>query len=496
MEEIELKLQLERGNLPALKRAPLLRKARSQRRAFLAIYFDTADGDLAREGMALRLRLEGRDWKQALKVGAATGEGGLHTRGEWEFEAAGPVLDLAKFRETPLAKLPGAERLHETLVETFRVDVKRTAWTVGRDARRVEVVLDDGEVRAATGRAPILEVEIESKGEDANAVFDVAAKLVDAAPMRPSAITKAPRGCRLLRPEPLEPVRAGPVELDADRSPGHSARTAMAHALRQLQANEEGVLEGNDPEFVHQLRVALRRLRSALRAHRRALEPGIEEALTPELRWITQVAGAARDMDVLADQTLPAMARAGAPLEGTDAFARRLERRRTAARRALRNALRTKRYAILVLALARWLRSPAEHAPKHRRDVRKFAAKAIQREYKKTLAAGRDVGSLDAEGRHRLRIAAKRLRYALQGFASLWPTDETEPFLEALSTLQDDLGRANDAAVATALLESLGAPEALAAFARGWLGGETAVSIEPLAGHLHALARAPAFWKE
>lgn len=493
-QEIELKLQLERGQRSALMRASCLRAARPLRRPFLALYFDTPDGDLARQGMSLRLRREGSEWKQTLKAGGSS-TGGLHARGEWEFEAEGPVLDLARFRETPLAGVAHADRFHETLVEAFRVDVQRTLWQIGRDARRVEVVLDEGEVQSTTGRAAILEVEIESQGDDRNAMFDVAAQLIEAAPMRPSAITKAQRGFRLLHGEPSKPVQASPVELDPECSPAQAVRIAVAEALRQLQANEEGVLETSDPEFVHQLRVALRRLRSALRAHRRALEPGVEEGLKPELRWITSVAGAARDMDVLAGQTLPAMAREGAPLEKAGAFGARLERRRVAARRALRNALRSKRYASLVLAIARWLRSPEEHAPRHRADLRKFAGKAIQRGYEKTLAAGRDVETLDAAGRHRVRIEAKKLRYAVQGFSPLWSDSKTDAFLEVLSTLQDDLGRANDAAVAAELLEALGAPEELAGFARGWLGGETTVSIEPLARHLQALADAPRFWK-
>jgi triphosphatase len=473
MEEVEIKLQLERGRRRALLRAACLRASQPFETPFLALYFDTADADLARDGMSLRLRREGDGWKQTLKTRGST-TGGVHERDEWEHDAEGPVLDLARFRETPLAGLPHAHRLHETLVETFRVEVKRTLWNVGRGARRVEVVLDEGEVRAATGRAPILEVEIESKGRDTSAVFDIAACLVEAAPMRPGTITKAQRGYRLLHPEPLVPVRAADVELGPKCPPAQAVRIAVTEALRQLQGNEEGVLESNDPEFVHQLRVALRRMRSALRAHRRALETGVDHGLEPGLRWITSVAGAARDMDVLADQTLPAMAREGAPLG---------------------NALRSKRYALLVLALARWLRSPAEHAPRRRGDLRKFAAKAIQRAYRKTLAAGHDVEGLDAEGRHRLRIEAKKLRYAIQGFASLWPEDKAAAFLDVLSTLQDDLGRANDAAVATRLLEALGAPEELAAFARGWLGGETTVSTEPLGAHLEALARAPRFWK-
>lgn len=508
MNEVEIKLQLESRRRAALLRAPALRRARPERLALLALYFDTPDGDLARHEMALRLRREEGRWMQTLKAGRG-GAGGLHARGEWEFATEGPVLDLARFHDTPLADLAHASHLHETLVEAFRVDVRRTRWTIGRGASRVEVVLDQGEVRREADRTPILEVEIESKGSDPHALFDLAQRLVEHVPMRPSPVTKARRGHRLLHHERLAPVHARHAALDASASPAAAARATVAEALQQLQANEEGVLETADPEFVHQFRVALRRLRSALRSHRRALEPGFEESVTPELRWITGVAGEARDMDVFADTTLPAMAGTDSffdrkpPAEkrvcprytGEGAFVARLERRRARAHVKLRASLRSSRYGLLLLALSRWLHAPPRHAPRQHTNLRKFAAKAISRQYREVIGAGRDVASLDAEGRHQLRIAAKKLRYAVEGFASLWPNKKVDPFLEVLSTLQDDLGRANDAAVAARLLEALGAPGKLAAFAHGWLGGETTVSMDPLAGHFKSLEDAPQFWK-
>lgn len=493
MQEIEIKLELAPGADASRLRAPLGGKE-SAREELLALYFDTPDCELAEKRMSLRLRREGERWVQTFKS-AGTGTGGLHSRDEWEEPADGPVLDLAAFRATPLADLSASHTLHERLIEVFRVGVLRLTWELEVNGSKVQVALDQGEVRTGDSSAPISELEIESKGGDADAVFVFARELVARVPMRPSAITKAARGYRLLRQEPLAPVKAGTaLRLDPHWSPAESARRSLASGIEQLQANEEGVLASDDPEFVHQLRVALRRMRSTLRAHRQALEPGFEDGVREDLKWITGVAGTARDLDVLSQETLPAMARDGA--EADTEFEQRVEARRRAARARLREALRSSRYALLMLALARWLSLPAAHAPAGRVKLARFGGKVVAKHHRKLIEAAKGFADLDPAHRHEVRIAGKRLRYAVQGFESLFSPQAVGAYLETLSTLQDDLGAANDATVAPTLIESLDPPATLTHFARGWLAARTEAALQPVAGHFRELKKAPRFWKK
>jgi len=270
MREVELKFAVDRTARERLDAAAPLARARPERRPLTTLYFDTADGELRSRGMALRLRREEGRWVQSLKAGAS-GVGGLHARDEWEFDRATPGLELALFAETPLAGVADPERLHERLAVAFAVNLVRTAWVVSPAAgNRLEVVLDEGEVRRGARAERIREVEIECLEGDARAAFDLADALLDALPMRPSLVTKAQRGYRLIDGKPLAPAKAKPVALSRAMSTLDAARAIAGAALGQLEANEEGVAASDDPEFVHQARVALRRLRSALRMFRAA----------------------------------------------------------------------------------------------------------------------------------------------------------------------------------------------------------------------------------
>ena len=208
MAEVELKFEVPPDATAAIRAHPELASVQPVEQHLLALYFDTPEALLAGNEMALRLRRSGHRWVQGLKAGRS-GAGGLHHREEWEFPQPGPTLDLALFAATPLAALPDQERLHERLAEIFRVDMRRTTWEVEvAPGQRVEVALDHGEVRRDDAAEPVSEVEIESLEGEPLAVFDMAQRLIDSLPMRPSTVTKARRGYRLLRGETARPVKA------------------------------------------------------------------------------------------------------------------------------------------------------------------------------------------------------------------------------------------------------------------------------------------------
>lgn len=473
MTEIELKLAIAPADVAALRKSAPLAGVRPRRRKLTSIYFDTAEGELAQAGLALRLRKTGRHWTQTLK-GGRSGTGGLHERGEWEAQRPDATIDLSTLPHGALDGVARAADVGGRLRPAFTVDFQRETWELEPvPGTRLEVALDRGSAHLGDKSDPVCEVEIELLGGDREAAFDFARTLVDAVPLRPSAVTKAERGYRLFRGESLQPAKARAVELDPAMPVVQAARAVVGAALDQLQANEEGVLTLADPEFVHQARVGLRRMRSALRIFRDVM-PGEAARWREGLADVARLLGEARDWDVFATESLPPMARAFGDARLTQAVARRAGAQRRTAREAARAAVGSADYARLILDLSRWLAGDAAPAEADAPSLEDFAARLVRKRHKRLIADASNLAALSAEERHAVRIDAKRLRYALEGFASLYKGKRLRKYQAALSGLQDLLGEANDAVTATRLLAVLKPPPAFQAFARGWLAARIA----------------------
>jgi inorganic triphosphatase YgiF len=495
MPEVELKFAIAPGAHRDFARLRALGSAKPARQKLYNLYFDTPRLALAGNHMALRLRRSDRQWSQALKAGRS-GTGGLHSRGEWEFERAGPRLDLELFADTPLAQVEGAAALHRTLRPAFEATFTRTTWILAPNpGQKLEVALDAGTVRSNSGSEDISEVEIECLEGDATAAFDLAARLVAEMALRPSAITKAQRGYRLWKAERLRPAKAVDIELDPGMSLATAARAVVGAAIEQLQANEEGVLGTEDPEFVHQARVALRRTRSALRMFRDVIGAERARAWRSALDEASGTLGAARDWDVFA-VSLAAATRAHGDRSTARSLRVRVTERRRREREAAREALGSVRYARVMLELSRWLAGAAGDDPKTKEPLTRFAARVIRKRRKRLVAGALLLATLTMQERHRVRIAAKRLRYAVDPLASLFGSRRVKPFLASVASLQDALGEANDAATAGVLLDEIDAPEPFAAFARGWFAARArgdALALEPVVADI-ALTRR--FWRK
>ena len=485
--EIELKFDVEPSARKALASVPAL-SGKPRRTRMRSIYYDTPEALLARNGMALRLRREGRRWVQALKAGS-TGTGGVHSRGEWEFDRRGATIDVTLLAGTPFAQLGDSEALASRLAPVFEVHFVRDAWTVEpAPGARLELALDTGSVEAKSRSAPVCEVEIEClEGAPAHA-FDLARTVMERVPLRASAVSKAERGYRLMKDERARPMKAGKVHLDASMTPAGAARAVVAAGLAQLQANEAGLASGNDPEYVHQARVAMRRMRSALRMFRR--EIGIDRARRwrDALAQTSRALGRSRDWDVFALRTLPAALAEHGDQALAARLKRRVARRRASEREAARERLRSGAHANALLEISQWLaRADGGEDPAPRSPLVDFAARVIRKRRKRLFNRALLLGTVDPAEQHLVRIDAKRLRYALDALGSLFRQKALEPFAATVEGLQDALGDCNDAATAMRLVGELGATPAFEAFARGWFAGRAAASpqlLEPLVAGL------------
>ena len=264
-------------------------------------------------------------------------------------------------------------------------------------------------------------------------------------------------------------VKAQSVDLTGIRTQRAALFALSGDITAQWLGNECGVLERDDPEFVHQMRVALRRLRTLMRFFPRFTDDQWKDTLGVDLRWLAALLGTVRDWDVFATESLPALIAAdggGSDWDGTLDAARAQS---MAARVELRQALHSARYARLTLGWLEWLSMLAlpDTADADAPPLRRHATKRVRRLFGH-LYASPSLTSLDTAARHRVRIEAKRLRYALEFFASLASRRTRAETVKTLARVQSVLGEANDAIVALHRLEQLAAPAYQVGFVRGY----------------------------
>lgn len=448
--EIELKLRAAPSCLRSLLASPLLRAtggaARTVRLA--ATYYDTPDLELWRNRIALRVRREGRRWVQAVK-GDGTVQSGLHSRRELETELRDPRPDPAALPRDPLAKVLRSRKVAASLQPVLSTEIIRTVRLLApAPGVLIEAAIDRGVIRSGRRREAVCELELELRQGPVTVLFDLAQQLVDALPLSLEHHSKAERGYALYSARAAVPVKARAVRLERTMDAGAAFHAIVASALAQVQGNVRGLLDSEDPEFLHQMRVGLRRLRSALDLFGDQLGDAVAPHATA-LRTIAAGLGAARDWDVLVTETLPRMA----GLPAADQLAAACRAGRQAARGKSKKLIKTNTYNTPMLALGRWLALPQATADSAWREpARIAAARILATRYARVLKRGRRLAEQSPAELHRLRIAVKKLRYAVEFFSDLFHVKEMSDQRAGLARLQDILGFINDAVSVEPLL--------------------------------------------
>ena len=528
--EIELKLAIDpdavAATIAAIRRHPAvaaLKRGRWHRAQVTSTYFDTPDWQLADAGLALRLRRYGTRWLQTVKgPPLADAGGGLHARAEYEWPVAGPQLDVARLATTPWRRLLGQAIAGDLLAPRFTTDFeRRTAALAFADGTHAQLCVDTGEIRiedrqhparkARPTRAVIAEIEIELETGSAARLYELALAFTRDLPLAVATANKAERGCALAEGRPdgwHVPLRAHPVPLEPEAAATDALREIALECLQQSAANATGLLADNDPEWVHQMRIGTRRLRSCLALAARYLPPETIDPLVAELQWLAGILGAARDWDVFATETVPPFAAhfAADPALGADVrrLRARIARQRSAARADARAAVRAPRFQQLVLGVGALCSAPLREAAaiagvpagKDVPKVKAFAGKLLERRHRRLVQRAATCAPGTPEERHALRIAAKKLRYAAEFFAPVLQRKRGRAYVQALASLQDVLGRGNDAVTAARLatLVARGDGDRAAAALRGWVTAQGAATVPLLAPTWTHFARTRRFW--
>ena len=271
-DEIELKLSLTPEHLERLRRNPLLRslaQGRSERHEMVSTYFDTPDFKLKGRGQALRIRKIGARRVQTLKAqvyGSPSSGAIAHSHREFEIDVEGeePRLDLID--DESLRSELEQPQLRDALAPVFTTDIDRRAVNLHLADSDIELALDRGEIRANGRNLQISEAELELKSGRPSRLYELALLLSDKIPFRIEPQTKAARGYGLYGEQEPVPVFATRQVLSPELAAGEAFAQLARACLDHLRANEAAVFHGADPEGVHQMRVATRRLRALVSA--------------------------------------------------------------------------------------------------------------------------------------------------------------------------------------------------------------------------------------
>lgn len=468
--ETELKLQLppEKGtfsphllfeSLHAQEKTPGLR------RRLHSVYFDTADHDLAKRGIALRVRRVGRKRIQTIKAPTSTAVG-LQVFKEIEAPIAGDTPDRDHLADQDLRHELDGAGIWPRLQPIFRTEIDRTTWQLPLEGAEIEIAWDRGHIVVGERSSPVHELELELKSGSSSALFQVAERLLEAVPYRIGHETKAARGYALAAGKAALPKKAEPVALLDSDTMASAFEKIVENCMDQLRANEAAILESNDPEAIHQFRVALRRLRAIVGAYREVIDDAVHATWSIDLRWAQRHCGPARDLDVFLSDTLKPLSQHLPGDRAIAAFAQEAEAARSAARRAAVQALDNPRYAAMqlqifqALSTGSWRKMGAEQLLEQ--PVHEFVDPLLQGRYKRVRKLGRRWQQLTDPELHRLRIQVKKLRYAVGAFANLFKPKPVRRFNTELSNLQDCLGAVNDSVVGRQLVQQLIAAPAIA----------------------------------
>ncbi|OZI72346.1 CYTH and CHAD domain-containing protein [Bordetella genomosp. 12] len=528
MSEQELKLHVPAAAVDGVKQEIAARQA--TRLPLRAMYFDTPERELVRARIALRLRQEGDTWVQTVKMPGAN----AISRIELNHIRPGPVLDLSVYAGTEVGD--ALARIQGQLGVRYETDVQRLLCKLRAREGTIEAALDLGVLRAGGLELPICEVEFELLSGRPQAIFSVARSWQQRHGLVLDSRSKSERGDALAQLAAAlqlagdeataqqivarfwAPRNAASVKLGAEMTPVQAMSRVGDECLEQIirnaamlaEVDTAGVYAAGGPEHVHQLRVGMRRLRSAW-----SLFDGVVEAapepLQAGLREYFGALGASRDQDVLADTIIPALTEAGMPDIPVEPVARGADARALCGGAAFQSWL---------LDLYEWSMNvrpapgtqglpaavvsdglpiepaiiPLDAAPP-KPTLQPFLAGRLRKWHKQVVSQGRQFADLELEARHELRKRAKRLRYALTFAESLLPSARLRAYRKQLARVQDLLGEINDLAVAAEHYRAQTLHHPQAWFALGWI----AARLETLAAEAQPtfvkLAGGKAFWK-
>jgi triphosphatase len=421
-------------------------------------YFDTRDWRLHRAGYSLRIRRKAGTAEATLKS-LDEGADGFRQRTEFTEPLAGRDATAFVSASGPVAMRAKLAAGKEALEPLFEVRTRRRVYRMtvdGSPAGEIAVDRTNIPLGERSESARLRRVEIEVPEERVGAALPFVQSLRSALGLQPATLSKFQAGLLARGLQPAVAPDLGPTTVDPEATVGEVAFAVLRRHLTALLASEPGTRIGDDPEELHDMRVATRRLRAALSMFADVL-PVRFARLRDELGWVADALGEVRDLDVQLERT-DEWTRQSAPEDGAALAPIRqlLEEQRAASRLRLVAVLDAVRYERLVSAFVAALQhGPLRTSPLSHRPVLAAAPDLISKRYRSVRKAGRRItGDSSPKDYHKVRIRSKRLRYALEFLSEVYP-QQIAPLVKRLVSVQDLLGLHQDADVAVQQLRSM-----------------------------------------
>lgn len=457
--EREIKLLVQPADVTGLRHHPLLRPAfgKSAKSRLNSVYYDDRRRTLRQRGLTLRVRQMGKQRIQTIK---ALNGSDPSQRAEWETEIKGVRPDLSKAAGTALEPLL-EKKVRGALEPVFETRIARTAFPLHFGRSDIRVALDQGKIDTGRASTPVSEVELElSRGTLAD-LFQLALRLNESVPLKLSYATKSARGYALAEGRTGAAATGNDVHLPSRIFAAEGFRLIAHECLRHLVDNFPGVARG-DAEALHQMRVAIRRLRTAISLFRDVVAGEETDEIAAELRWLRAATGPARDLDVFIEEVIAPIRDQHRQDKSINGLYQHLRRQRLKSYADAREALLSMRCRQLVLRIAAWAEAgqwrsngDALARARQREPIEVHAAEQLHKLRRRIRKDGKALAGLDDAARHKLRVRVKKLRYATEFFSSLFETKKVRKreraFAKTLKEFQEALGALNDVAVRKSL---------------------------------------------
>lgn len=485
--KVALKFQYDPRYHERLRKAPWLKaleSGRSHARALDTVYFDTPDNVLHREGVALHVE---RNGKRAPKP---------------------PPFDA--LQSDPKLRKVVSKRVFDSLQPVFATHIRRVTRRL-KPSEGTEVALDFDDISVSSKGAKTAGMrELALRSNDAHALYRMGRLVAATLPVRLIFGSLSERALDLLEGRQPTFAKARPAKISKKCTGEEALVATFASCLEHLTANEACAVAMADPEGVHQMRVALRRLGASLTVYRKLVPDGQRRRLKRRLRGVAEALGPARDWDVFIEDVLRPVA---ADLVADDdilLLRGAAAQRRAVEYRKVRRVLAAQPYTEMRLELAAWLNERVwrqqpvtESSARLMGRADRLARMILGKADRKLRRRGKGLELMDPPQRHKLRIRVKKARYACEFFASLFSKKKSEPYLRALRALQDDLGWLHDIEVARDLIATLATGDhdrdlkitRAGGLVLGWHAHAARAREKALAEHWAAFQDAKPFWR-
>jgi triphosphatase len=459
----------------------------------VSTYYDTQDWDLRDAGVALRLRSDGTKLLQLLDTSAAAYRyfdhilWGQPTDHEPDF----------KFIQSNALPSPLTEKIYRQLRPVFKVNTNRTTYSLREGGSEIQVIAGGGKIDVGERSASFAQIELHLVSGEPADLFSSMWAIDEVMPLRLTTQSESSLGFWLLHNQSGKAVKATEIKLSPHLTSAETFRMIAHSCVQDIAANAQTISPAN-AESLHQMRIGLRRLRTALTLFGWVVNDTQVATIKSELKWITSILGKARDIDVFLSEVMLPLRKQYRDERGLVSLQRTYAAQRTKAYEQVAQATASVRYRFLLLELAAWIEdgpwtnnNSAEARVKRAEPAMYFAVNELTRRRKKVKKRGALIKKLNPGERHALRLQVKKLRYASEFFLSLFPGKKRKKhaFLTSLKDLQTALGDMNDIAVRAGLKTEIvglkprrvnGPREQQRAFAAGLIIGHERARVETL----------------